>query len=99
MHEERRPQANSVGEEGVATAPLGACSSGACDGRCPGPRAKEDEHGEQASLPRGKAPMECKGTGKRPDLRLPGLRKKTRYAPTRETEWPPGAPPGSSPPM
>jgi hypothetical protein len=37
--------------------------------------------------------MEGKRTRKRPDLRLPGLRKNTRYAPAREN----GAAPGSAP--
>ena len=46
------------------------------------PGAKEDEHGDQASLPLGKTQVEDKGTGRRADLRLSGLRENERQAAT-----------------
>jgi hypothetical protein len=50
-------------------------------------------------LPRPTARVEVKGTGRRAVVRLPGVREDTRQAATRETESPPKAPPGSSPPI
>src|SRR5215212_8789627 len=46
------------------------------------PGSREDEHGEQASLPPGKAQMKDKGTGRRAHLRLSGLRENERQAAT-----------------
>src|SRR5215207_9521868 len=61
--------------------PLG---DGACGIR---PRAKENEHGDQASLPPGKAHMEDKGTGRRVELHLSGLREDARQAATGSNGW------------
>jgi hypothetical protein len=46
--------------------------------------AKEEKHGEQASLPPRTARVEVKGTGRRADVRLSGVREDTRQAATRE---------------
>jgi hypothetical protein len=43
-------------------------------------REKETEHGEQASLPCGKARMEDQGPGRRTDVRLSSLREDARPA-------------------
>jgi hypothetical protein len=81
-HEQRQPSAEVGGAMKVWQVTPGLAvrwppDDGACRHRA---REKETEHGEQASLPSGKARMEDQGSGRRTDLRLSGLREDARPA-------------------
>ena len=87
IHARRQPWAEVGGRQKVWqqhpwVAVRGTLGEGRVSASCP--RAKEGQHGEQASLPPGKARMEGKGTRRRTDLRLSGLRENTRQTATRE---------------
>jgi hypothetical protein len=69
---QRQPLAETgARHEGVASHPWVAIGRPLGDGACrhPGPR-KENDHGDQAWLPPGKAQMEDQRTGGRADLLL-----------------------------